>query len=1082
MLKYKTFLQVFTKGALFSVIFLLGLFAFTNKSQAASAPGKWEDPQGGQCQWNNGTHITCAPVMGASIMNYADYYFDPESTLKAGHAVYRVNGDNNDLADWGYVHILDDFEIAQITNSPTDATGGYEQKPITDSGNFSNSSEEEVAGRPICGPGTDSENCTLGFTIKTTQSKNPLSRSDYLHSILVAQQGASDFFNDKASEEDCAEDAGSLGFVLCPILKTTRNAVKALIGDGTGKGFLVELLTIRPLSSTNTPELYNGWQAIRNVALGLYILVFVLIIFGNGVGYDPYTIKRALPRLAAGVVLTFASWWIMQTLVDLSNLIGNVVPAFVAQLSGNAGIADYAIDLNPALALSSVVLLIVVAFIALGALLVGIAGLIMRIVIIYGLVLLAPLAFIAWVLPNTENVFKKWWKNLIKVLMMFPIVTGMLSLSLFFQTILLNTQTDAAGNSNGVGGSAANSVTGIVGMLAPLIAIIMIPKTFKWGGEAFAAAAGYMAGKASGVGDKVANAPKTIGGKAAGSAKERALASDKVAAFTGGMAASRLGRLAGGKAAMRASGRARGRVVSEAESLTKNMTNDQLEKIASTGTQEERIAAIGQLAKRGDRKKLSGLAAKEGRTAKAYNEASSRYAGDFGKNSDLRRIGGKLTNTSDLSVEDAAGLNQDALAVGLATGSISYATAKAMYESDKVKASLSPQKMHDLTTYLNGAGYQDSSTGRTIEVQGKNNRSDTDDFTGTRTTADGRGQKVVFKGSNNLEAQLKNTAGLAKTQYDNHMSGAVDASGNRVPMNIDPQAVPLSSDREKVEVFDQPVVKAAPSGSIPKRAGRVVGQVSSRMGQGGYVTIPGGGGPGSPSPIPGPGTPPPPPPSGGAPTYTTPAGAPRYTTSGTPIPPPPSGHTPIWNGPSAPPPPPAPSPGAPPPPSSGSTPPPYRGPAPAWQPAPRQSPPPSPSSSSGSSGPASSAGGTVINNVTNNNSTTNSTTNNNSVKTVLNSNGVPSSIALGTASQLGNIKKRFSEGSAEHSGLAGIESKLNDLGRMIQSGSLSQTRLRDNVRDIHRDIDSLPPGAHDQQANLRGVLDNIERNATDDEV
>jgi len=53
---------------------------------------------------------------------------------------------------------------------------------------------------------------------------------------------------------------------------------------------------------------------------------------------------------------------------------------------------------------------------------------------------------------------------------------------------------------------------------------------------------------------------------------------------------------------------------------------------------------------------------------------------------------------------------------------------------------------------------------------------------------------------------------------------------------------------------------------------------------------------------------------------------------------------------------------------------------------------------------------------------------------------------------------------------------------MIQSGSLSQTRLRDNVRDIHRDIDSLPPGAHDQQANLRGVLDNIERNATDDEV
>jgi hypothetical protein len=94
---------------------------------------------------------------------------------------------------------------------------------------------------------------------------------------------------------------------------------------------------------------------------------------------------------------------------------------------------------------------------------------------------------------------------------------------------------------------------------------------------------------------------------------------------------------------------------------------------------------------------------------------------------------------------------------------------------------------------------------------------------------------------------------------------------------------------------------------------------------------------------------------------------------------------------------------------------------------------------------------------------------------------VPSSIALGAATQLGSAKKRFGEGSAEHDSLAGIESKLNDLGRMIQSGSLSQTRLRDNIRDIHQDIDRLPPGAHDQQDNLRGVLDNIENNATDGE-
>ena len=390
-------LNIFQQGALFGVLLILSFLTFSQKAAAASAPGKWLDPQGGQCQWLNAAQIRCAPVAGAAVANYADYYFDPQSTLAAGHAVYRVNGNDENLSDWGYIHILSDYEVAQISNSPTDAVGGYEQKPIQDSDNFANTSDEEINGRLVCGPGNTSADCTLGFTKNTTQSKNPLSEKDYLAALTIVSNGGSEFFNGKAAEEDCAEDAGSLGFVLCPILKTTRNAVTALIGDGTGKGFLVELLTIRPLSSTNTPELYNGWQAVRNIALGLYILVFVLIIFGNGIGYDPYTIKRALPRLAAGVVLTFASWWIMQTLVDLSNLVGNVIPAFVAQISGNAGIADYAIDLNPALALSSVILLIVVAFVALGALLVGIAGLIMRIVIIYALVLLAPVAFIAWV-------------------------------------------------------------------------------------------------------------------------------------------------------------------------------------------------------------------------------------------------------------------------------------------------------------------------------------------------------------------------------------------------------------------------------------------------------------------------------------------------------------------------------------------------------------------------------------------------------------------------------------------------------------------------------------------------------------
>lgn len=1035
--------------------------AYAEPNQQTGGELAWTKPGSVRCDWQNASMIKCDGFVFA---------FSIAASKDAGYAIFQLvpkgssssSKGSDSLTDgstW-YLHLSNgssteafisksssqpgEVNVENITSDNQSmkklllASGGpNEDNPdgidtIEGDINFIDDKglHKDGNGNPryaICGLYTEDGHTCFSMLGQTNGMKAPFNRvtlTDPDNKIAGIKEA---LFTGMDSRDDCTQDSGSLGFVLCPILETANNAVKKMIGsDGSGRGFLVELLTITPLEQQKDgaeTDIYKTWKTIRDVALGLYVLLFVIIVFGNGVGYDPYTIKKALPKLAAGALLTWASFFIMQTLVDFSNLVGTAVPSLIAVTTDNAGIKTYDINMSFGIGGLTIILAIILTFVALGALLIGIAGLLARAIIIYGLVLLAPIAFAAWVLPNTESLFKKWWKNLIKVLMMFPIVTGMLAISLLFQASI---------------DQSASMPLQIASSLAPLIAIIMIPKTFKWGGEAFAAAAGYMAGKASGASNAISNAPKTIGGKAIGSAKERAMASDKVAAFTGGMASSRLGRLAGGKAAMRASGRARGRMVGEAESLTKNMTDDQLIRTAKVGSYEERVAAIGALAKRRNRGKLSELSREGGKTARAYDDASGRYAGDFGPNTDLRRAGGKYSDVRDMSVDDAVSLGSDGFAAGLATGAISYSTAQAIYNNDKVRTSLSKQKLRDLTEYLSAGGAVDSNN-NPIRVQGANSRTANAKLQGVRPTenAEGKhvGERFEIDGNNNIVGSLQ-------------AAGRAGRNGSPPPPVGGPSPAPTG-------------------GSSPQPSG------------GGAGT-----GGGSSQPAPGPRPAPPPPPSGGVPTYTTPAGAPRYTTSGVPIPPPPSGNPPTYSAP--PPPPPAPGHGAPPPPpppSGGSTtPPPYRGPAPAWQPAPRQSPPPSPSSSSGSSGPASSAGGTVINNVTNNNSTTNSTTNNNSVKTVLNSNGVPSSIALGTASQLGNIKKRFSEGSAEHSGLAGIESKLNDLGRMIQSGSLSQTRLRDNVRDIHRDIDSLPPGAHDQQANLRGVLDNIERNATDDEV
>lgn len=1024
-------LNTFQQGALFSAVFfllfLLSIFIAPSAKAGPNSPAAFNDADGTECAWIADSYMTCGE---------GQFWFDYDLSVAKGKAIYHYRTQSNGGWNWAGAYLIfeSDGENGQIVNNPDVSDGGTaafisdrnkrtrrmyaeNDNPNNPEWTSENSGKAYQEGGDtgkeyyFCGiESQEGDQCWSGVGgVKNTVSAQG---AQLLASI------SEDITSTVESEEECTEDAGSLGFVLCPILDTTRNAVQALIGDGTGKGFLVELLTIRPLSSTSTPELYNGWQAIRNVALGMYILVFVLIIFGNGIGYDPYTIKRALPRLAAGVVLTFASWWILQTLVDLSNLVGNVVPAFVAQISGNAGIANYSIDLNPGIALGSIILLIVVSFIALGALLVGIAGLIMRVVIIYGLVLLAPLAFIAWVLPNTEGIFKKWWQNLIRVLMMFPIVTGMLSLSLFFQTVILNTQTDAAGNSNGLGGSAANSVTGIVGMLAPLIAIILIPKTFKWGGAAFAAAAGYMAAKAT--------QGKDIGKNVASSASDRGRQR-----VTAGMLersksnAAKAGDLSG-VAAKRAT-------------------------LASRAQKTMGILAAGKMpTKRG----LVAAGYSANKTAKEQAEAQEAAAQYYTRDqlaSELEKSAKKLKRNPNNAIELARfrGLQK------AAAQSKNGAALKAAKDVFNTGAS------SDNDTYLKASSPNLGDIG--------------DSFADLGAFGDG-GRYFDPSGVSAEKIATQHKSTLERMVTEGHFATMTQS---QIQALQDPRLrQKMTADQQKhINAGTQQWVNAHPTETITSNSGVAnTSDPSSRIMPNGPAPTAQTGTSAQPAQQ---GRPaPPPPPTAGGPTYTTPTGAPRYTTGGTPIPPPPSGNVPVWTNPGAAPPPPPPPSGA----TSSATPPPYTGPAVPWQPAPGSQTPPPPPPSGGAPTGTNSGGGTVINNVTNENSTTNNTSTTNNVKTVLNNNGVPSSIALGAATQLGSVKKRFGEGSAEHDGLASIESKLNDLGRMIQSGSLSQTRLRENIREIHDNIDDLPPGARDQQDNLRGVLNNIERNATDDEV
>jgi len=62
--------------------------------------------------------------------------------------------------------------------------------------------------------------------------------------------------------------------------------------------------------------------------------------------------------------------------------------------------------------------------------------LIARQVILLGLVLVSPLAFAAWLLPNTDQYFRKWWSLFTQQLIVFPMLMVVFGASILAASLI----------------------------------------------------------------------------------------------------------------------------------------------------------------------------------------------------------------------------------------------------------------------------------------------------------------------------------------------------------------------------------------------------------------------------------------------------------------------------------------------------------------------------------------------------------------------------------------------------------------------------------------------------------------------
>lgn len=264
----------------------------------------------------------------------------------------------------------------------------------------------------------------------------------------------------------CYGSPGTLGlsWILCPILAGTSSGLNYLYGE-----IEREYLQVQPKFIDTNSNTYSAWQTFQNIANVILVIFLLVVIFSQltGIGIDNYGIKKILPRLIICAILVNLSYFIAQFLVDVSNIVGDGIRGLFGSVSpdvlnttadGGGGIPNNILGFTVLAGATGFILTAVAnPAVLLGLLLTIISGifatlmlwviLIVRQAGVIVAVIIAPVAFALYLLPNTSK-FTKSWGNLMKGLLIVYPLAGLLIGASFFVSSLLVGGNDGAPDGN----------------------------------------------------------------------------------------------------------------------------------------------------------------------------------------------------------------------------------------------------------------------------------------------------------------------------------------------------------------------------------------------------------------------------------------------------------------------------------------------------------------------------------------------------------------------------------------------------------------------------------------------------------
>lgn len=241
----------------------------------------------------------------------------------------------------------------------------------------------------------------------------------------------------------CAIDG--IGWIVCPVSNWLATGMDWIFDQ------LKAYMLYKPLTN-QTNSLYKAWTYAQSFANIAFVIAFIIIIYSQltGLGLSNYGIKKLLPKLIVSVILVNISYYICAVAIDLSNIIGSTLQEMLIHLRSaltgrnpndiggwasitsfilaggaataagvvGAGVTIAATGASPA---AAAILLLPMLAGLLVAVLIALVVLAVRQALITLLVIVSPLAFVAMLLPNTDEWFDRWRKLFTTLLVFFPL-------------------------------------------------------------------------------------------------------------------------------------------------------------------------------------------------------------------------------------------------------------------------------------------------------------------------------------------------------------------------------------------------------------------------------------------------------------------------------------------------------------------------------------------------------------------------------------------------------------------------------------------------------------------------------------